>query len=335
MSADPGDLERGWRLVESKGTPGADILAAEPVIEQPNSPMVGVDALGARHLLIPIADDDEVAETTGAAVTLKKRRLVLERQEQSYADLACTRPDLFDEFAVLAAEIIAALDTEAADPAQTAARVVHDWRELLRALAPPQLDRRGVIGLFAELSVLNLILERDPRRTSEAWTGPSRSRYDFQRADTVLEVKGSTARRGRPIHVHGLDQLALPPNGRLYLCWVRVEVGIDRGESLRDLVERLLNRVSDPVDLEQKLTHYGYDFSTAEMYETPRLTELERRTYLVDDAFPTLTHRNLVGGELPHGVLAVEYDIDLSGDRPTPLTAEENDLVLRRLAGVT
>ena len=141
MSAEPSELERGWRLVESRGTPAADIVTADPLRDSPISPMVGVDALGARHLLIPIDTGADVPATTGAAVTLTKRLLILNRNERSYADVACTRPDLFDEFAVLAAEIVTAVGENPVDPAADAARVIRDWRELLRAMSPPRLDR--------------------------------------------------------------------------------------------------------------------------------------------------------------------------------------------------
>jgi hypothetical protein len=333
MSAEPSELERGWRLVESRGTPAADIVTADPLRDSPISPMVGVDALGARHLLIPIDTGADVPATTGAAVTLTKRLLILNRNERSYADVACTRPDLFDEFAVLAAEIVTAVGENPVDPAADAARVIRDWRELLRAMSPPRLDRGGIVGLFAELTVLDTLVEHDPRRGTECWTGPSRGRYDFQHGAIVLEVKGSTARRGRPIVVHGIDQLEDPPNGSLFLCWLRLEIGIGRGESLRQIVERLLDRVSDPSDLEQKLRNSGYDFATSEMYDKPLLTELERCLYCVDDNFPKLTRANLKGEELPHGVIAVEYQIDLSGDRPQPLEADEERRLLNDLVG--
>jgi Putative PD-(D/E)XK family member, (DUF4420) len=335
MTVEAGELERGWRLVESRGMPAADTVVADPLFDTAESPMVGLDAVGARHLLIPIgADAADVATVTGAAVTLTKRSLVMDASQQTYADVACTRPDLFDEFAVLAAEIVNVVAAEGAEPAASAARVIDDWRELLRALTPPRLDRGGIVGLFAELMILESVLQRAPRRSSDCWTGPSRGRYDFQRGARVLEVKGSTARRGRPVVIHGIDQLEEPPNAALYLCWTRLEVGVERGESLRQIVERLLDLVRDPADLEQKLRNSGYDFATSEVYETPLLTELERRLYRVDEKFPKLIRKSLVSGDLPHGVLAVEYAIELSGDQPEPLEQREVDRLLDDLAGV-
>jgi hypothetical protein len=333
MSIAAGELERGWRLVESRGAPAPETVAADPLLETAGSPLVGIDPTGARHLLIPIEADAEVSAVSSAAVTLTKRMLVFDSIDQMYVDVACTRPDLFDEFAVLASEVVSALRDNSTNPAAVAARVLHDWQELLRSLSLPRLDRGGIIGLFAELRVLETLMRRDPRRRTDCWTGPSRGRYDFQRGETVLEVKGSTARRGRPVVIHGLDQLEDPPNGLLHLCWLRLEVGIERGESLGHMVESLLDLVSDPVDLEQKLRNTGYDFSTPEAYEKPLLTELERRVYRVGQDFPRLTRADLKGGDLPRGVLAVDYQIDLSGDQPRPLEPSQTDALLDALVG--
>ena len=68
MTTEAGELERGWRLVESRGTPATDTVAADPLFDTAESPMVGLDPLGARHLLIPIDGDTEVSAITGAAV---------------------------------------------------------------------------------------------------------------------------------------------------------------------------------------------------------------------------------------------------------------------------
>lgn len=332
--AEPGELERAWRLVESRGIPMADTLAADPLSDAAESPMVAVDSSDARHLLIPLDPHADVPVVDGAAVTIRKRTLIFDGAERVYADIVCARPDLYDQFAVLASEIIgAAVGADA--PAADAARVIREWRELVAALNPPRLDRGGLVGLFAELSVLRNVVAHDPRRRSDCWTGASRGRYDFQRGEIVLEVKGSTARRGRPIVVHGIDQLEAPPNGALYLSWIRLEVGIERGESLRRVVDRLLDIVADPADLEQKLRRSGYEFDNPQAYDRPLLTELERRFYRVDESFPKLTRADLKGEELPRGVIAVRYELDLSGDRPEPLESNVAAQLLRGLAGVS
>jgi hypothetical protein len=95
----------------------------------------------------------------------------------------------------------------------------------------------------------------------------------------------------------------------------------------------LLDRVTDPRGLENELRVAGYDFDNEENYNTPLLTELESRLYHVDDSFPRLTRAHLVTGDLPARVIAVRYDIDLSGDDPPPLGEQDVADVLRKLGG--
>jgi hypothetical protein len=332
------ELEQGWRLAESRGPvdQGSVIADPLPVMIADRRLFVGVSAAGSRHLLLPISGPVAIGRPiSGAAVQLSSRSLLLDGQERLYADVSCSRGDLFDEFSVLAAEIIAEVTADPTTPAETASRVIARWRELLRAISLPTLERSAVIGLYAELLLLERILTHDPRRRIDCWTGPRRARHDFQRGPIVLDVKGSTARRGRPIVIHGIDQLETPPNAALYLWWVHLETGVGRGQSLRAQVHKLLDRVVDPTGLEHELIQAGYDFDNEESYDAPLLTELDARLYRVDASFPRLTRAHLVGGDLPARVTALSYEVDLSGDTPQPLDPAQEAEIVRALAGVT
>jgi hypothetical protein len=336
LTADPEDLERGWQLAESRAPDVSDKLEADPLSITVNGfpLMVGVDSLGARHLLIPIPADVAVPTgSSGPAIGLRKRSLIVDAHERTFADLSCSRKDLFDEFVVVARDVIRAVTSNETDAAEEAAEVLASWRELLRAFATPRLDKNGIIGLYGELLILDRLQEFDARKAAEAWTGPTGGRYDFQRGSLMLEVKTATARRGRPFVVHGLDQLEVAPHSKLFLCWIRLEVGVDRGTSLRSLAERVLDGSQNRSSIEQKLRNLGYDLDQQELFELPLLNELERRLYRVDDRFPTLTRTNLIGGDLPRGILAVSYEVDLAGDMPSPVEAGEETRVIHGLAG--
>jgi hypothetical protein len=128
--------------------------------------------------------------------------------------------------------------------------------------------------------------------------------------------------------------LEAPLDTELFVWWIQLEVAVGRGESLRTLAHRLLDRVLDPAELELKLRQAGYDFENEDTYDTPLLTELDTRLYRVDDSFPSLTRRHLVAGDLPSRVIGLTYEIDLSGNEPSPVTAEIEAQVMRRLGGV-
>jgi Putative PD-(D/E)XK family member, (DUF4420) len=329
------ELERRWRLAETRPTTSPDDVSADPLsVAWPESSVfVGADGSGTRHLLIPIADNTAVTEeASGAVVTVRKRTLVLEGARHAYLDLACKRADLFDQFAVLASEVVNTAARTPEHAVRIAGEVLTSWRELLRLMNPSALTRDAVIGLYGELSILGRIVALDPLHGLDAWTGPTGARHDFQRGPNNLEVKSSTARRGRPMVIHGLDQLEKIPNTTLHLWWVRLEVSVGRGQSLRSLVDEILNSCLRHADLEQKLIKVGYDLAQPQLYDRPLFTQIESRLYLVDDEFPTLTHKHLVAGDLPHGVIALSYEINVSGDKPSALPAADEDSLLLHLA---
>jgi hypothetical protein len=332
---DAPELERRWRLAETRATTSPDDVSADPLpVAWPESSVfAGADGSGTRHLLIPIADKTEVPEeASGAVVTVRKRTLVLEGSRHAYLDIACKRADLFDQFAVLASEVVNTAARTPEHAVRIAGEVLMSWRELLRLMSPSALTRDTVIGLYGELSILKRIFAMDPLHGLEAWTGPAGARHDFQRGTQTLEVKSSTARRGRPMVIHGLDQLEKIPNTTLHLWWLRLEVSVGRGQSLRSLVDEILNSCLRHADLEQKLLKVGYELGQPQLYDRPLFTQIESRLYPVDDAFPTLTHKHLVAGDLPQGVIALSYEINVSGDRPSALPAADEDSLLLHLA---
>jgi hypothetical protein len=328
------ELERGWRLIESQHPAGDGLVAEKLDFEHPRGDlMVGVDVAEMRHLLIPLERGQEVAERIiGKCVRLARRDLLVEGQTCAFIDLSCHRPDLYDEFAVLSGEIVDALADQPGDPVPVVLSVITDWRELLRAEARGGLSRDEIIGLYAELSLLEQLVHLDLRRRTDCWTGPAGGRHDFQRGGTVVEVKGTTSRRGRPVVVHGLDQLEPPPDALLYLLWIRLEVGIDRGDALADLVERVAGAVGDPDDFRARLRNVGYGVDPDADYRTPLFTVLESRLYAVDDRFPRITHASFIGGDLPRGVGALAYEIDLAGDDPVPLDEHATRKVYEAIA---
>jgi Putative PD-(D/E)XK family member, (DUF4420) len=199
-------------------------------------------------------------------------------------------------------------------------------------MTPAALTRDAVIGLYGELSILKRIIALDALHGMDAWTGPTGARHDFQRAALTLEVKSSTARRGRPMVIHGLDQLEKSPNTILYLWWVRLEVSVGRGQSLRSLVDEVLNTCLRRAELEQHLLKTGYELGQPQLYERPLFTQIESRLYLVDEAFPALTRKHLIAGDLPQGVLSVSYEINVSGDKPDAMSRGDEENLLQLLA---
>jgi hypothetical protein len=329
-------LEQAWRNAEARPlSPDARVIAEPlPTVVAAGRVMAGVDRDGARYLLVPIdIDDDVVGDGSGRWITFERIELMVEEARSAFAALRCTRRDLFDEFRILAADILDEVGRSSGPPGEAVRSVLSDWRELLQALGRQVLTRERMIGLFAELLLLEDLAALNQDAALESWRGPLGARHDFQRGAVSVEVKATTARRGRPVIVHGLDQLDDPPEGALYLRWSRLEPAIDRGVTLSALIDRLRAYFGEDALFNQRLSAAGYVIPDGSAPE-PALVVLETRLYRVDNTFPRLTRSHFVSGDPPRGIRAINYELDLSGDDPVPVTATAERELFRRLASV-
>jgi hypothetical protein len=327
-------LEEAWRLAESTH-PGFEqgIVMEDIALVLPEGHVrAGADASGFRHLLIPLQTEAQVDGLfDGKSILLKRRPLVVDGSTTNFAALTCTQAELFPEFTTLVADVVSALEAHPPDLLTAVEAVLSDWRELLRVLGGRGLDRNAVTGLYGELFLLEQIVRLDPLRRSDCWTGPDAARHDFQRGAVALEVKTTCVRHGRTFTVHGLDQLGAPSNATLFLYWSRLELAVDRGDSLRSLVNRLLDIVSDTAEFNRKLEGIDYRPQGPDDYTSPRFTVLENFMYRVDGDFPRLMEESFVDGRLPRGVTGVSYQVDLASE--TALSEPEAENTIRQLAG--
>lgn len=67
--------------------------------------------------------------------------------------------------------------------------------------------------------------------------------------------------------------------------------------------------------------------------DAPAFRVAEHRLYDVDPAFPCVTSRSFVDGQLPDGVLRLRYLLDLSSEPPAPVPTERLNGVFRTIVG--
>lgn len=89
------------------------------------------------------------------------------------------------------------------------------------------------------------------------------------------------------------------------------------------MIAEALRLCDDEGALLDLLAAVGFRLSDAELYRDVRFLIAEERWYSVDADFPKLTKRGLVEAGVPVSALDVEYNIDLSGETPPPLTSDE------------
>lgn len=308
MTLDASQLESSWAAALAR-PPVTRFRTAEVGVDTPHGPVLAaVQDDGVRHLLVPIDPRHTLKEDlAGSAVTLRRRVLEDEASYGPYAALALVDDQLDDLYTALCVEIVARI---AATPTRAVAalhRALADWRALL-AGARRVLTPSALAGLFGELHVLRTMTALDPGAVA-FWTGPTGSAQDFHRTPDALEVKTTTLPEGRTIRVHGVDQLDVAPPGRLSLTWMRLRT--DRGVSVPDLVDDLLESVDDRSALLDALTAVGYRPVDREIYSHRLFEIVEQRSYVVEPGFPRIVAAGLTGDAVAAGIGAIQYEVDL------------------------
>jgi hypothetical protein len=333
MTSGETDLEVVWAVLETRsgdleglrvrGT-GAELPAGEVLVAS------GPD--GHRHMLLPLDQGAGFAPDTGTrGVHITRRRLDTGKGIAEFVDVECRLAHLNPLFATLAREM---LDAALAAPEQpaTACRVVLDrWREFLGSERSPLLSEDRLVGLLAELLVLETVVGHDPHRRLDVWTGPSGAVHDLRRGDQALEVKGTHVREGRFIEIHGIEQLAAPEGGALHLTWFRFERDDTSPLSLPAAIRELRALGVDNVALTERLALAGYDAAHTGEYEQRRYRTVESRVYVVDASFPRVVPTSFASGAVPPGVLRLRYTVDLTNEPPTPLGDAAADEVYKAL----
>jgi hypothetical protein len=324
-------LAAGWATLESESTSGEHRLRISPLpVDTAQGPLVAaVDHDGYRHLLIPVDANRKIRPgIDGPVLHLVKRPLEDEVSYQTYADLGCLRHDLRDLFSDLCLDILITARQAPENPVKALYGVLDKWKALFQTQSTP-LNPTQIAGLFGELLVLTRLLERDPS-AHRLWAGPTGHRHDFSAATSALEVKTSTAVEGRRPRIHGLDQLAAPARGDLWLTWFRLGRATTPGvgTGFVELIGQALSLCDDERALLTLLSQAGYRPIDADRYQGAVFVVREERWYQVGNGFPCLTREMLVEAGITVSVEDVEYTIDLSTEFPPPLRHAQVPLVL-------
>ena len=318
-------VEQRWTELAAEPASTDGRLRVAPLsVRTVNGPLAtAVDHEGRRHILVPIDSKQQIRRgLDGPVLHLRRRPLEDEESYQVYADLGCLRPEYEELFTRLCTDVLVEVEELPENPLKALYRVLDRWRALFQAAGAP-LGPEQVAGLFGELWVLNRLLAQDPS-AHRLWQGPRGHRHDFAGPVGAIEVKASTTDEGRRPRIHGLRQLESPLEGELRLVLLHLRRTAEGGVGLCEAADRALELCDDETALLALLAGAGYRTSDAELYRGARFDTVEERWYQVDAFFPKLTAEQLVGAGLSVDALNdVEYTIDLSGEEPAPMRAED------------
>jgi hypothetical protein len=107
------------------------------------------------------------------------------------------------------------------------------------------MDRSRVVGLVAEMVVLNRLLDMSPSAW-RCWRGLVGDRHDFRARDVSLETKTSLGAGSREVTINGIDQLEPPAGGSLHLAHLVLEAVEGGLLTVASLGDRALLQADDP-----------------------------------------------------------------------------------------
>ncbi|QDQ96344.1 PD-(D/E)XK motif protein [Tomitella fengzijianii] len=310
----PGRLTKGWTLLESQVAGGHDRIRTYDIdLRIGQGPILtAVDRSMRRHLLVPLSRKQRIGRTAdGANISIGELSLEDKTSFVRYADVCCENPRYHDLFTDLCRDILDAINSTPTRAIAAMNSVVRKWRGLF-STPDGVLPRSARIGLAGELITLLELLERSPSSVM-TWAGPLSARHDFTTSAIALEVKTAIAGTARTTRVHGIDQLAPPSGGQLFLRYLEVdevESG-PAGDALPDLVARAEQATDDPPELMSRLTAAGYSAAHAELYSVTRYKIVSDSWYTVRDGFPRLTRDQFADPADADGIVDVSYSIAL------------------------
>jgi len=279
-----------------------------------------IDAIGHRHLLIPLAAGQQsITDHRSHGVSLSPRNIADDRGQGRYIDVACEEADLRDLFAIFCDDLLDRLESDSAEPAAVCTAVLDRWRDLFSPKGGRLLSDQTLVGLLAELHVLERIAERDLGSALHRWTGPDNARADFTGALAAIEVKATTNRERATVAIHGIKQLDQASLEEIYLHVEQFERVPFGGDSVPDAVQRLLDVGLSRSGLVRSLTAVGYLEADREAYELVRFDLIAARTFRASaSGFPRLVPAALRDPSLALRVNDVHYSIDVSDGEDIP-----------------
>lgn len=216
----------------------------------------------------------------------------------------------------VADRVVAAADESAA--VHVLLSRLNTWQRFLERFGLNTLTREEEAGLVGELLVLEmrLIPTLGPACSVRSWRGPLGEPQDYRAGDVAIEVKATTAREPASFQVANLEQLDHDTANRLFVCQILLEIGLDLGVSLPELISRLRTSLAaaDPgavSEFDSLLLEAGYLDLDAPKYQDRRYRIRHQLWYDVRDAFPRLTRATV-----PSGITSARYSVALAECAP-------------------
>ncbi|HGM6068353.1 TPA: PD-(D/E)XK motif protein [Stenotrophomonas maltophilia] len=281
----------------------------------------------APRLLIPVSTGGSVSDVRklgGPSVDVTFTRLSLSDSWSLYIDIGLRERRLESLFGDLCTQIVSRI-ADGAPPLAAVASCIRDFRILLAEEPQAPVDVSTVLGLLGELVILREGVKLSPQAV-DAWSGPLGQRHDFRGLGGALEVKSTAFLQSSTAHIHGLEQLSPPADTPLWLAHVVLERSAAGNVYVEQLCKELIALGVQEDAIVSRLASMGCQDFRAPEWNALRTALESIRLYSVSNNFPRLTTNLLPNGQLPVGVVDVQYTIDLgsAADQLVPSTQHEH-----------
>lgn len=308
-------------LVDPAGSEGQPSRVLPNIQTAHGNVMLSCDAVGTRHVLVPIAPHDVVEpDTLSRGVQLGRSSFNDDGVRRHFVDICCPDARLFRLFDQVASSMLEALESTAGQSVpQVCAEVLGSWRTMLRRASSP-LGTSVLRGLFGELWYLAELARQSPVAV-DYWTGPDDQPQDFISTRGAVEVKTTNRSPARRVTISSLDQL--DEDGHAFLILVVLPILDDpQGTSIPELLELIVELGVDQTRLLDRVAKAGLQESDFPEASKLRLRVGTHVAYDVHAQFPRLTARSF-SPPLASGILSLRYDVDLGAAHEFRLGADE------------
>lgn len=323
-----------WELLLAAGSTALEINAMPINLPEVKAKLlIALDSKNCRHLLVAVNRLEEVKEDSRSpGCRVFARELHGHGENFYFADLVCSRKEAFPVFNLLVNDILERICSGTFDPGTVCAETIDDWRDLLGGSGSGKgLSNSQILGLFGELWILKQ-LAMISTSSIDSWLGPDGNPHDFSQGLNALEVKTTSSATSLACQIHGITQLEPPLSGDLYLALVRLEQRPGVGISIGDLISEI-NTAGIPINfIRSKLDALGYEEDAGNPFLSKKWIVKELKIWNVKDKFPRIVNDSFETKNMPSGVMAINYSIDLTlaGD---PIKQDEIQKLFIKLAG--
>lgn len=194
-------------------------------------------------------------------------------------------------------------------------QTVRDWIDLFKKKKTNKLSQEQVLGLMAELYVLNHELNISPNKPNSilnGWKGPYAFSKDFEFDSKFIEVK-YTSKKNNSVRIHSEYQLETESKKPIELVVMYGEEDEMNGENLSSLnlfLREKIRKLKGDINIYLKaLDHLGIKQKELNKYDHIKIFFTEMVTYdTTSPSFPSIKKTNI-----EDTISKVEYNLDLGG----------------------